>query len=724
MIGKRQNSVSPSGGEQDQRSTRLRFLFLKTIFLLAFAAVAVRLVTLQMIDAPKYRSMAKIQYDQKIVLPATRGIIYDRNGNVLVSNTMFMSIAANPKQIGDRAGEVATILNRMLGRSQNEYLAKLQEDRRFVWLERRIDPQVAKRVESARIDGLVLIPEPKRIYHYDELAGALIGFTNVDNKGISGIELVLDSTLRGASGLIVMQRDGLNRVRPSPDYPRMEPVNGNDVVLTIDLTYQAIVEEELKRGLAASQSEAGMAVMLNPKTGEVLALAVHPCVNPNAIDGVDIALTRNRIISDVFEPGSVFKVVTATAAYEKGVIRPESRWYAEKGKFLLPVGKKEIQKITDTHPYEWLSFQEAIELSSNIVMAKVSREIGAERLYREARAFGFGTPTGVDIPGEVRGVLKRPDVWSGTTQQALSYGYEVGATPLQLTCAYGAVANKGVLMKPFIISEVHGTDGAILQKFAPRPVRRVTTTEVTSLLDAAFEGVVERGTAVNVRMNGIRIAGKTGTSRKYIDGKYSVGDYTASFIGYYPAEDPQVVCLVMLDNPRGKSYYGGETSGPVFRSIAERVIHTSERFSRIPIAQSLQQQNGTVAIPDVRTLQPALAVKILESNGLKGTVFGKGEIVLKQSPEPGRKADRGDGVSLVLDGGPMAAKDGTILVPDVRSMSIRRAMNRLVADDFDVTVRGSGMVIQQIPPGGQRSRPGAKIVLMCEPKSMTNVAVY
>ncbi|MCU0411185.1 MAG: penicillin-binding transpeptidase domain-containing protein [Bacteroidetes bacterium] len=709
------NGTETPGG---QRSFRFRFFFLKVAFALAFLLVGMRLVVLQVLEAPRYRAMAKKQYEQTFVLPATRGIVVDRNGNVLVSNTMFISIAADPKIVGERATTVATQLSKVTGRARGEYLARLREERRFVWLERRVNPAVARRIEAAKIEGIVLVNEPKRIYHYDDLAGTLVGFTNVDNKGISGVELALDSVLRGTNGSIVMHRDGLNRVRPSADHARIEPVNGEDIVLTIDLKYQAIAEEELKRGLQRSQAEAGMVVMVEPKTGEILALAVQPCVNPNAISGVDLALTRNRVVADVFEPGSVFKLVTATAAYDQGNIRPESRWYAEKGTFTLPVGKKEKQTITDTHPHEWVTFEEAMAVSSNIVMAKVGKQLGAERLFRFARAFGFGTPTGIDIPGEVRGQLKRTANWSGTTLQAMSYGYEVGVTPLQILCAYAAVANNGVLMKPYVVSGIRGSDGSLVRINEPLPVRRVATADVVGLLRSAFEQTVQVGTGTMVRMDGVRIAGKTGTSRKLVDGKYSLKDYTASFVGFYPAEDPQVACLVMLDNPRGRSYYGGETSGPVFKAIAERVIHTSERFSRAPIAENLHRKNGPVAVPDVRTLEPAMAVKMLESHGLRGTLFGKGEIVLKQSPEPGRKAEPGDAVSLILEGSPSKASDGSIVVPDVRGLSIRRAMNRLVAEDFDVSARGSGVVVQQIPSAGQRSKPGAEIVLVCEPRKM------
>jgi len=718
--------TAPEQPEQSQQGIlrkdfRRRFLLLKLFFAAFFLLVAGRLVTIQVVEAGKYQALARKQYEQKFTLPATRGIIADRNGNVLVSNTILMSFAADPKIVGDNADEVALAFARTFGKPKSYYYDRLQEPKRFVWLERRVRPELARRIESAKLNGIVMMNEPKRLYHYDDLAGTLLGFTNVDNKGISGIELELDSLIRGVDGMVVMQRDGLGRVRPSVDYPRREPINGSDVTLTLDLTYQAIVEEELKKGIAANKADAGLAVMLRPATGEVLAMSVSPGINPNESASDDIALARNRVVSDMFEPGSIFKVVTASAAYQSNLVRPESRYYADHGTMRIPLGGRKVRLIKDSHEYDWLSFQEAIEFSSNIVMAKVSKLIGPERLYTQARSFGFGTPTGISIPGEVRGVLKRPSEWSGTTLQTMAYGYEVGVTPLQVACAYAAVANHGVLMKPFVVAEVRDSHGEVVYRATPQTIRKVIPEETARLLTAAFEGAVERGTAMDARVQGVRIAGKTGTSRKIVGGKYSTSSYTASFVGYFPVEEPQAVCLVMLDNPRSRSYYGGQTSGPVFRAIAERVIQTSARFSRTPVTLI---QGGGIVVPDVRALRPALAQKILKSHGLGSQVFGRGEIVLKQSPEPGKKIEKGDVVTLIRNDADAVASDGTVRVPDVRGLSIRRAMNRLTAEEFDVKVEGTGVVARQVPSPGERVRVGSTIMIVCEPRSQMRAALY
>jgi len=718
--------------EKDKSSlSRSRFFILKLFFLAFFAVVVVRLVKVQVIDSSKYKALARKQYERSFILPATRGNIFDRNNNVVVSNTIFLSFAADPKIIGDNLDHVAETFASIFGKPRSFYLGKLQEtdqnqnNKRFVWLERRVKPEIARRIEAAKLDGIVVLNEPKRLYHYDELAGALLGFTDVDNKGISGIELQYDNEMKGIKGSVVMQRDGLGRVRPSADYPRREPTNGKDICLTIDVTYQAIVDEELKHGVEANKADGGCALILNPKTGEVLALSIYPCINPNNAGTFDVATARNRVVSDVFEPGSVFKVVTAAAAYENNFVTPEMRFNAEHGKMKISLGRNKFRFINDTHEYDNLSFQESIELSSNIVLAKVGKLIGGEKLYCQARDFGFGMTTGIDLPGEVRGVLKKPSDhdWSGTTLQTMSYGYEIGATPLQIACAYAAVANKGVLMKPFVIAKIKDADGKSIVEQKPQAIRRVMSQKTQSELIAAFEGVVERGTAKEVRISGVRIAGKTGTSRKYLNGKYAANNYTASFVGFFPVEDPQVVCLVMMDNPRTKGYYGGITSGPVFRAIAERVIATSYKFSRTAIAQE-PAINGTISVPDVRMIQPALAKKMLSNYGLNCQTFGTGTMVIRQTPEPGKKIEKGESVSLILNGESVVSSDGMITVPDVRGMSIRRAMNRLVSDEFEIKVQGSGVVAQQIPAAGQRTQSGSSIMLMCSPRSEMQAMLY
>jgi len=707
-----------------------RFIVLKLGFAAFFVVIAGRLTHVQVLESGKYKEKARRQYEQTVVLPAVRGNFYDRNENVLVSNSRLVSLAADPKVVDENANEIAEKFSAVFGKPRSFYLSKLNSTmssgspKRFVWLERRAQPELVKQLEPSKLPGIVQVIEPKRLYHYDHVAGTLVGFTDVDNKGISGLEFQYDEYLKGKNGSVVMQRDGLGRARPSIDYPRVEPHDGLNIVLTIDLGYQSIVEEELKKGVERYKADAGLAVMLNPKTGEILALANFPSLNPNDLHSYDVNAARNRVVTDMFEPGSVFKIATASAAYENKLVTPEKRFNAEHGVFKVALSAGKFRLIKDTHEYDWLTFQEAIELSSNIVMAKASLSIGPERLYRQARNYGFGILTGVDLPGEVRGRLKKPHEWSGTTLQTLAYGYEVAATPLQIAAAYAAVANNGVLMRPFVVSRVYDSAGETLVEQRPQAIRKVVSRETAELLSAAFEGVVERGTANDARIAGVRVAGKTGTSRKVINGRYGQGAYTASFVGYFPVEDPQVVCLVMMDNPRAVSYYGGLTSGPVFRAISERIINTSDRLTRGPQQVQQERPKNGVSVPDLRTLQVSIAEKILEGQGLKSEHIGNGEIVVRQVPEPGKHMEVGGAVKLIVQTRIPEGNYGVVSVPDLRGMSLRRAINRLVVDDFDVKVRGSGVVVEQSPSPGQRVNTGVTIQLICEPRTIVSAALY
>ena len=510
MIG-RQNSIPV----QDQpassfRESRARTLIVKVGLLLFFVVVALRLVQIQVIDAAKYREKAERQYESRVDLPALRGKIVDRNQRQLVTNMMFVSFAADPKIIGDRASELAERFAQVFDKPKSQYLEKINlETRRFVYLERRVSPQYEKRINAASFEGLVVKDEPRRLYPYDHVAGQLLGFTDVDNKGLSGIELQLDTLLRGRNGYVIMQRDAIGRRRPSVDYPRIEPINGNTAELTIDIEYQAIAEEELRKGVERNKAESGLAIMLDPATGEVLAMANYPSINPGDPASAGPAAARNRVVTDMFEPGSTFKLVTAAAALERHLVQPDQKFNAEQGEYVvrLPNGKVR-NKITDTHKYNVLTFREAIEFSSNIVMAKVSDIVGAEALYTTARNFGFGTECGIELPGEIRGELKKPTQWSGTTLNAMAYGYEVGVTPLQIATAYAAVANGGVLMKPFIVRQIVSPEGEVLHVTRPEVVRRVVSQATAHTLTQFLRGVVERGTGTLAAMKGIPLAGK------------------------------------------------------------------------------------------------------------------------------------------------------------------------------------------------------------------------
>ncbi len=720
---KKAKNISPQGNNYGllRKAALGRVLVLKICLLVFFAIVVLRLVQIQVVESPKYQEIARKQYEAKVPLPAARGNIFERNGKILVSNSTFVSFAADPKVVRGDVALVADRFSRVFGKSREEYRSKLTTpQRRFVWLERLVNPATSSKIRAADFEGVVQLDEPKRLYHYDHVAGQILGFTGIDNNGLSGIELQCDELLSGTNGYVVMQRDGLGRRRPSVDYPRVEPSNGKSLVLTIDLELQAIAEEELRKGIERNKSSAGLVVMMDPRTGELLAMALYPILNPNRYSVADTTAMKNRIITDMFEPGSVFKLVTESAALENNLVKLEEKFFAENGDYLvtLPGGKQ--RHITDTHPAGWLTFREAVEHSSNIVFAKLSDRIGAERLFTMARNYGFGTATGTDLPGEVRGDLKKPTEWSGTTLNTLAYGYEVGATPIQIASAYAALANKGILMKPFVIKQVVDEHQNVVAETQPQVIRRVVSKETAEVITSLFEGVVERGTGEGAKVEGLRIAGKTGTSRKVVNGKYNIGSYTASFAGFFPAEDPKVVCLVMLDNPREGGYTGGLASAPIFRAIAEKIIAMSGRFNKNPEQFAGRQP---VVIPDVANLNVDVAKDILEAHGFDVEISGNGKTVLGQTPVAGTKALDETSIRLATDHPGAKVPEGFAIVPDVRGLTMRRAINRLTIQKLDAEVRGSGIVSTQAPPPGRMVKAGMRISITCSPKGNALVSL-
>ncbi len=696
-----------------------RLLWLKIILLVFFGVVAAKLVQIQVIESGKYKEIAKKQYEVNVPLLASRGNIYDRNGKILVSSSLAVSYAADPRLAGKDADNIAERFASVFGESRKaDYLTKLRKSNsRFVWLERRANPETAARIKASDFDGVIQTNEPRRIYHYDHVAGQALGFTDIDNHGLSGIELEFDEQLKGRNGFIIMQRDGLGRKRPTVDYPRVEPVNGNNIVLTIDLDIQSIAEEELRKGIEHNGATSGLVVMLEPGTGEVLAMASSPSINPNYYRHADPAATKNRVITDMFEPGSVFKLVTVSAALENGLIDPDKKFYAEKGKYIV---KGRPKPITDVHEYGMLTFREAVELSSNIVMAKASDIIGAEKLYTTARRFGFGIPTGLELPGEVGGQLKRPNEWSRTTLNTMAYGYEVGVTPLQLAAAYCAIANGGSLMKPYILRQILNEHNEVSSETNAQIIRRAISQTTADTLRSFLRGVVERGTATAAKSSVVHIAGKTGTSRKIIDGKYSMSSYTASFVGMFPVENPQVVCLVMLDNPKTMGYYGGVASAPIVKSIAEKMVATSVSIVQTDPTPALEQELR--ATPDVRAIEVESATHTLEALGFDVETTGEGTVVTKQSPEPGTRIPRGQTVRLATSGIATTVAGGYTIVPQLKGMSLRRALNQLTAARLDVQIDGSGLVAAQSIGAGAQVKVGTRIGIRCEPKRISVAA--
>ncbi len=693
---------------------RWRLLCVKAGFVGLFLIVMGRLIMIQGLNASKYREAARKQYEARVVLPAVRGSIYDRDGNILASTSTFVSFTADPQIASDDERFIASQFSLCTGKPEQEYLQKLKTDLRFVYLEKHVRPDLAAKIPLSKMAGVVKMNDPVRMHHYDEFASQIIGATNSQNAGVSGVEREFDPVLRGTDGFVIMQKDGLGRKRPSTDYPRQEPINGHSVYLTIDFTYQSIAEEELKKGIQQTKAEAGIVVMLKPSTGEVLAMANYPTTNLNDIGNADAL--KNRTIGDMFEPGSVFKIVTASAALSANVVSLSTHFYAEMGRYHVTFADGRSRTISDTHGMGDVTFADAMAHSSNIVMAKVSNLIGADRLYTQARNFGFGISTGIELPGEISGELKKPAEWSGATLNSMAYGYEVGVTPLQIVSAYGAIANNGILMKPYILRNETDAAGTIVREGTPQMIRRVIPEDVARQVKSMLVGVVDHGTGKGAALKGTTIAGKTGTSRKYVNGGYENGVYNASFVGFFPAEDPEVAILVIIEHPAMEYYTGAMASVPVFRAIAERIINNNGALTRTMVAE----RSGSIVLPDVRTLAAKNAASMLETIGMTVHIVGNGTVVRHQSPDPGNALAAGSIVELIT------TEDATMahLVPDLRGMSARRAVNTLGSEHLIAVLIGSGCVVSQTPEPGVPVRAGEKIVMHCEPNQISTAQLY
>jgi cell division protein FtsI/penicillin-binding protein 2 len=687
-----------------------RIYFLIIAFGAGFLAVVVRLAGIQIKDSWRYKDMAKRQYESKISLSPERGNIYDRNMNTLVSNTIYFSFGADPAVI-QSTNHVVDVFASLFNKPKSYYKEKLEKETRFIWLERMVPENIARQIDNNKIKGLVKIEEPRRLYLNNEICGQVIGCTNIDNMGMSGVESQFEKILHGNDGFMVLQRNGLGKVNPSLDLPRQNPENGEDIVLTIDLVYQTIVEEELVKGSTECGAEAGMAIMLEPSTGAVLALANYPSVDPNKFNSATPAQSRNRVVSDMFEPGSTFKLVTIAAALEEGVVKPDDKYYCENGKYKMGNGIV----IEDAHPFGLLTFTEAVQQSSNIFMSKIVKLIGDEKFYKYARNFGFGISTGIELPGEMRGELHKPVEWSQETLTYMSFGYQLSATVLQTASAYSAIANKGILMKPHIIQKILRDDNSIAYQAEPQEIRRVVSEKTAQEMTKMFRLAVQKGTGKEANIAGVDIAGKTGTAQKIIDGNYSKQRHCASFIGYLPAENPRFVLMILMDSPQ-KGSYGGEVSAPIFRKIISRIMNF-ENLRENEDAKKKEETSKTLItkVPNVNQQKFENAQKLLEHAGYITEKVGNGNKVIKQFPEANSSLAPGKSVKLftVVDSSNLAYSSNTM--PSVVGLSLREAVNKLSPNYLNVSVSGKGIVRSQDPLPGEKTKRGMKCKLMCEP---------
>lgn len=539
-----------------------------------------RLIFIQFFRSSFLSNLAAKQHNYYLELEPERGTIYDRNRKPLAVNVAGFSLYAVPPEVKDKK-KVARSLHELIGLEEGFVMERLSRDKQFVWLARKLDWQEMEKIKALDIAGLAFIKESKRSYPNSKLASQLIGFAGLDNEGLDGLESYYDVYLKGVSGWTFVLRDARKRGLALSEAIE-PPLNGYSLILTIDQVVQYIAEREIDKVFEKFQAKGATIVVLDVKTGEILAMASRPTYDLNEPSRYPVEARRNRAVTDFFEPGSVFKIVTASAALDTGVLDLKSRVFCENGQYRVF-----SHTLHDVHPYGWLSFKDVIVQSSNIGTTKIAQKIGPECVYRYAQRYGFGTSTNAGLPGEVGGVLKPVSSWSKISISAVPIGQEVCVTALQLASAIAAIANDGIYMQPYILSAVVDKRGEVIKSFQPQALRRVMSVKMAKKMREILEDVVERGTGRMAKSKEFKFAGKTGTAQKVDpNGSYSHTKFMASFIGYAPAYHPEIAVVVTVDEPK-PYYYGGVVSAPVFKAAAEDVL----KYRRLGL--SAQTSGGT-----------------------------------------------------------------------------------------------------------------------------------
>ena len=682
-----------------------RVLAVAALLLLILALVWVRVFTLQTVKHAYFAERAREnqQHHEKI-LPR-RGVITDRHGEVLAHDIGVSQVAVYPPQLKDPVA-AAKVLAEALGEPEAKMLKHLRSLHTYSWIAREVPPEQGQRIRDARIEGIVVEDETRRFYQLGTAACEVLGRTNLDNVGADGLEYQYEDALAGRVGWTTTVPTGRSTVSLRLPGAEGRPArDGASLELTIDADLQAIVENHLSRAVDSLKAKRGFAIFLDPWSGEILAAACAPHLPPGQ--------AKNWTFTDQYEPGSTFKIVTAGATLEEHLAKPEQRFVASAS------GQAELVPgciIHDTHAHDVLTFRQAMQYSSNIVMGRLALQLGADRLHRYATALGFGSMTGVEFPGETAGRLRPVSAWQPRSTPTIAIGHEVTVSPLQLALAYASVANGGVLMEPMLVRSVRDAEGREIRRNTPQASHRVFSEATTRTLMDMLCAVVDSGTATSAHLADLRIAGKTGTAQKYDERVrgYGKGMYLASFAGIAPADHPRVVGVVVIDEPRGNQYYGGQVAAPVFREVAldlQRVGWSG--FDNTNAAIALRPPTvAAVTAPDLRLLPAEAAERRLAEYGLHVRFEGKGPRVLSQVPPAGQPVDRGAVVLAYL-----AAPQDSVgrQLPDLVGLPVREAVRRLSQREVPVHITGNGFVTRQEPPAGVALPLSGPCRLWCAP---------
>ncbi|HEV8199460.1 MAG TPA: penicillin-binding transpeptidase domain-containing protein [Candidatus Polarisedimenticolia bacterium] len=698
-------------GPPSERARRERLSIVIAGIALGFLAMGARCMHLQVIRAPELLEQARKQHEKAIDLDPRRGPIRDRNGEELALSVDVDSLYADPSKVAN-PDAVARRLAPILGMKASELREPLSKDSHFAWLKRKIDPALRARVEALQIEGLEFVRESRRFYPKRDLAAHVLGACGIDNQGLAGLEFAYNDRFNGTPGRLEFLRDGRgNRVL---DRSRVEAIPGDGMLLTLDATIQHIAERELDTAMKDTRADGAAIVVLRPETGEILALASRPGFDANEFNEAGESSRRDRAVSDFFEPGSTFKVITAAAALDAGRVRPNEVIWCENGSYVVARHRFKEDKL----PFGNLTFTEVLAHSSNVGTIKVAQRLSSSDFIDVIRRFGFGRSTSLELPGESPGLLRDLKRWSGLSHASISMGQEIGVTPIQLAAAFGAIANDGMYNPPYLIEAFVGPDGARREPdrdsdFQPR--RTVSAKTARTLRDMLQEVTID-GTGTKASVVGYTTGGKTGTAQKIdpVSHRYVRGHYAAWFGGFVPAAHPALVIIVMVDEPKGAHQHGGDVSAPVFSRVADPVLRylgvLPDHEDPVVIDRPLLAVNESAPEPLVR---PA---SLRTSTSTAG-----GDAAATRRPAtmtvPVSRADVLPLPFSIKRAAPPAAPaaDGTVVMPDLTGLSLRDATAALASVGLNCSnQRGGQRVARQEPVAGIAVRPGARCSVIYE----------
>jgi cell division protein FtsI (penicillin-binding protein 3) len=656
----------------EKKWIRFRIFTIATLFALGLGVILARGYQLQVLERDKLTAIARAGYSGVVKLPPMRGTIYDRQGKELAVSVEVASVYAHPNLIKN-PNQTAKTLGEVLNLQPTQLLPHLKRKTRFVWLKRKIPPEKAEEVRKLALPGVGTTVESRRFYPGKEIAGHLIGFSGNDNQGLEGLERAYDNLLKGPQCVLIQMKDALGRPffvsRPTPRDDPDEDREMHDIVLTIDKHIQYKTQKVLEEAVEKTKAKSGQCIVVDPKTGEILAMAIAPSFNPNAFGSYDPSIWRNRAVADCYEPGSTMKAFLISAALEKAVVSPKTRFQCENGKFRVA-----NHTIHDTHEYGVLTAEDIVVLSSNIGAIKIGWKLGYRTFTDYLKGFGFGKKTGIDLIGERSGFIRPPEKTRPIDQANIYFGQGLTVTSIQLVMAMAAIANEGKLMRPYVVKEVRSSSGNVVQKMRPHVVRNVLSLDTAGKVARILSGVVsDRGTAPKATIAGFQAAGKTGTAQK-VDPRtrrYSRSKYVAIFVGFVPEDDPRLVCLVMVDEPKGSSY-GGIVAAPVFSEVSRWTLNHLRVTPRLKLAGG--RDNGK---------KGENATFVLMKDGINSR-FEEGW------------NDMGNGSTDSDD--PVFRGEKTL--PDFRGEPMREVLKKGSELGIRVVLEGTGLAVEQNPEPG------------------------